>query len=93
MKIVRFIIGNKVGYGILDGESIQGIEGKPFRSIKPTGQYYKLSKVKLLSPCLPSKIVALGLNYRAQCRRNQNATAQCSSDFSETINGSDWTGG
>jgi len=65
MKIVRFAIDNKVRYGILDGESIQGIEDKPYRYLKPTGSYYQLSEVKLLSPCLPSKIVALGLNYHA----------------------------
>ena len=65
MKIVRFAIDNKVRYGILDGESIQGIEDKPYRYLKPVDSYYQLSEVKLLSPCLPSKIVALGLNYRA----------------------------
>jgi len=65
MKIVRFTIDNKVRYGILNGESIQGIENKPYRYLKPVDHYYQLSKVKLLSPCLPSKIVALGLNYRA----------------------------
>ncbi len=65
MKIVRFTIDNKVRYGILNGKSIQGIEDKPYRHIKPTDQYYQLSEVKLLSPCTPSKIVALGLNYRS----------------------------
>ncbi|MBA7477499.1 putative protein YisK [subsurface metagenome] len=65
MKIVRFAIDKKVRYGILDGESIQGIEDKPYRYLKPSDRYYQLSEVKLLSPCLPSKIVALGLNYRA----------------------------
>ncbi len=64
MKIVRFAIDKKVRYGILDGKSIQGIEDKPYRYLKPTDRYYQLNEVKLLSPCLPSKIVALGLNYR-----------------------------
>ena len=63
MKIVRFAIDKQVKYGILNGESIQAIEDKPFRHIKPAGRYYQLSDVKLLSPCTPSKIVALGLNY------------------------------
>ena len=72
MKIVRFTTDNKTRYGILDVASIQGIEGKPFRSIKPTGQYYRLSEVKLLSPCLPSKIVALGLNYRAHAEESNH---------------------
>ncbi len=65
MKIVRFAVDSKVRYGILSGESIQAIEDKPFRYIKPIDHYYKLGKVKLLSPCTPSKIVALGLNYRS----------------------------
>ena len=62
MKIVRFTTGNKAEYGILSGESIQGIKGEPYR--KPSGHYYQLREVKLLPPCVPSKIVALGLNYR-----------------------------
>ena len=65
MKLVRFTIDNKVRYGILEGESIQAIEDKPFRYIKPCDEYYQLSEVKLLSPCTPSKIVALGLNYHS----------------------------
>ncbi len=65
MKIVRFAAGGKVRYGILSGQSIQAIEGKPFRAIKLAFSHYQLDEVKLLSPCLPSKIVALGLNYRS----------------------------
>jgi len=65
MKIVRFAIDNKVKYGILRGESIQAIEDKPYRYLKTSDQYYQLSEVKILSPCTPSKIVALGLNYHS----------------------------
>ncbi|MBI4284203.1 MAG: fumarylacetoacetate hydrolase family protein [Chloroflexi bacterium] len=65
MKIVRFAAGNKIKYGILNGGSIQAIEGKPFRHLKPADRRYRLSEVKLLSPCVPSKIVALGFNYRS----------------------------
>ncbi len=64
MKIVRFAIGNKVGYGILKDETIQSLEEEPYRQLIPSDHYYQLSGVKLLSPCTPSKIVALGLNYR-----------------------------
>ena len=65
MKIVRFAADGRTKYGILTGESIQTIEGKPFRRIKPSDRRYRLSEVKLLAPCIPSKIVALGLNYRS----------------------------
>ncbi len=68
MKIVRFAVDNKARYGILNGESIQGIEDKPYRHLKPSDHHYQLSKVKLLSPCLPSKIVALGLNYHGHAK-------------------------
>ncbi len=63
MKIVRFAVDNKVRHGILKGESIQAIEDKPFRYLKLIDHYYRLSEVKLLSPCTPSKIVGMGLNY------------------------------
>ena len=68
MKIVRFALDNKVKYGILRDKSIQVIEDKPFRYCKPTDLHYPLSKVKLLSPCTPSKIVALGLNYHSHAK-------------------------
>ena len=68
MKIVRFAIGNKVSYGILESESIQGIEGKPYQQLKPSGQNYQLKEVKLLAPCMPSKIAALGLNYHRHAK-------------------------
>ena len=65
MKIVRFIAGRSTWYGILSGDSIQVIDDSPFRSIRPVGERYRLSDVRLLAPCLPSKIVAVGLNYRS----------------------------
>jgi len=68
MKIVRFAASKKIEYGILDGETIQGIEGKPFRKINPADRTYQLSDVKLLSPCTPSKIIALGLNYHSHAK-------------------------
>jgi len=68
MKIVRFAIDKKVKYGILNDESIQVIEDKPFRYIKVSDHYHQLSEVKLLPPCLPSKIIALGLNYHSHAK-------------------------
>jgi 2-keto-4-pentenoate hydratase/2-oxohepta-3-ene-1,7-dioic acid hydratase in catechol pathway len=64
MKIVRYAAGNKAEYGIWDGDSVQSLAGTPYHGIKTTGRYHKLNDLKLLPPCTPSKIVALGLNYR-----------------------------
>jgi 2-keto-4-pentenoate hydratase/2-oxohepta-3-ene-1,7-dioic acid hydratase in catechol pathway len=68
MKIVRFAAGKKVGYGVLRGDSIQAIEGKPYSRVKVAEDYYRLSEVRLLSPCQPSKVVCLGLNYLSHAR-------------------------
>lgn len=65
MKIVHFRTENETIYGILDGDTIQAVEDIPFDSLKTTERYYPLNEVKLLPPCMPSKIVCLGLNYRS----------------------------
>jgi 2-keto-4-pentenoate hydratase/2-oxohepta-3-ene-1,7-dioic acid hydratase in catechol pathway len=63
MKIVRFTTGGRAEYGTLDEKVIHGIEGTPYRRLKHSSYRYQLSDVKLLPPCTPSKIVAIGLNY------------------------------
>jgi 2-keto-4-pentenoate hydratase/2-oxohepta-3-ene-1,7-dioic acid hydratase in catechol pathway len=68
MKIVRFTTDSKTRYGILEGQKIRTIEGKPFRHIKFTDQSYPRNEVKLLAPCEPSKIIAMGLNYHSHAR-------------------------
>lgn len=65
MKIVRFTHGDRAEYGILYEDGIQSIHGTPFVDIQTTNQLHRLSDIRLLPPCLPSKIVALGVNYRS----------------------------
>jgi 2-keto-4-pentenoate hydratase/2-oxohepta-3-ene-1,7-dioic acid hydratase in catechol pathway len=68
MKIVRYSISNKTEYGILDGEQIQVIDGTPFPEIKKLEQFRELGEVRLLAPCEPTKIVAIGLNYHSHAK-------------------------
>ncbi len=65
MKIVRYTIGRKTAYGILDGDIIHSLTGAPYRHLIRTGHTHSISDIKLLAPCTPSKIVALGVNYRS----------------------------
>lgn len=65
MKIVRYIADKKIRYGILEGNNIRELSGTPFRSMKTGIVRRKLSEARLLAPCVPSKIVALGVNYRS----------------------------
>ena len=55
----------KESYGILTGELIQELQGDLFSAPVKTGKHSALSKVKLLAPCNPSKVLAVGLNYRS----------------------------
>jgi 2-keto-4-pentenoate hydratase/2-oxohepta-3-ene-1,7-dioic acid hydratase in catechol pathway len=70
LKIVRFVAQGRVKYGVLKAKSIRGLRGSPFTyhgssgvGFKFDGSSHKLNEVRLLAPCVPSKIVALGLNY------------------------------
>jgi 2-keto-4-pentenoate hydratase/2-oxohepta-3-ene-1,7-dioic acid hydratase in catechol pathway len=65
MRIVRFEQEGRSGYGILEGEKISVLWGTPYDGLgNTTGEIMSLPEVTLLAPCEPSKIVALGLNYR-----------------------------
>jgi len=72
MRIVRFIAWGRARYGRLDKDIISGFRGSPFSNFEHLGSpstldgsTYKLDEVRLLAPCLPSKIICLGLNYRS----------------------------
>ena len=65
MRIVRFEFQGRSGYGILEGEKISVLWGTPYDGLENTsGEGMSLPEVTLLAPCEPTKIVALGLNYR-----------------------------
>jgi len=65
LKLARFLKNGLIKYGIVEGEDIIEIEGNIFGSFKKTSIISKLKDVKLLAPCEPSKVVAIGLNYKA----------------------------
>jgi len=64
MKLVRFKVENEIKYGILEDNKIKEIEGDIFKDYQAVNIIYQLSEVELLSPCEPSKIVCVGLNYK-----------------------------
>ncbi len=76
MRIARFKTETKTGYGIFEGSVIKEIEdaatghlsgGLPCdpHHLTCTGKQYQPEEVTLLAPCRPSKVVAVGLNYRS----------------------------
>ncbi len=68
MKFVRFSYGGPIAYGILEGDMVRLIDGTPFNPFTSTEKVYSLKEVRLLEPVIPSKIVAVGLNYTDHAR-------------------------
>ena len=73
MKIVRFLVNKKIGYGVQERQSIRVTQISPFHGLHYSGVDLRLSDVKLLAPCVPSKIVCLGLNYLNHAKESNAA--------------------
>jgi 2-keto-4-pentenoate hydratase/2-oxohepta-3-ene-1,7-dioic acid hydratase in catechol pathway len=64
MRLVRFQDEGRAAYGILEGDEVAELEGDIFGPLNTRPARRPLSRVRLLAPCSPGKIVAVGLNYR-----------------------------
>lgn len=64
MRIVRFELDRTAGFGVLRGDTIEQLEGSPENGFKKSGKNIPLEESSLLAPVFPTKVVAVGLNYR-----------------------------
>jgi len=64
MKIARYQEGTTIKWGVVEGDLIQEMDEDPSGHFHLSSRAEKVEEMKLLSPCLPSKIVAVGVNYR-----------------------------
>jgi 2-keto-4-pentenoate hydratase/2-oxohepta-3-ene-1,7-dioic acid hydratase in catechol pathway len=64
MRLVRFLAQGRPAYGILRGDEIVELDGEGYSRLASRRAVHRASSVELLAPCLPTKIVAVGLNYR-----------------------------
>lgn len=64
-KIVRYQARDVIGFGHLEGDRIRPMEGC-LEALRPSMQDpLRLRDVRLLSPTVPTKIIAIGPNFRA----------------------------
>jgi 2-keto-4-pentenoate hydratase/2-oxohepta-3-ene-1,7-dioic acid hydratase in catechol pathway len=70
MRIARFSVDDEVKFGLVEGEGEQPeslevaeILGHPFGPVQVTQRRWPLSRVRLLAPVLPSKVIGIGRNY------------------------------
>ncbi|MFQ5721600.1 MAG: fumarylacetoacetate hydrolase family protein, partial [Candidatus Aminicenantales bacterium] len=64
MKIFHFKHKDKILYGVLKEDVLYPIRGSIFRKFKLEEEGIALGEVTLLPPVSPSKIIAVGANYR-----------------------------
>ncbi len=63
MKIVRIKSGDDITYGVADAEGVLVYNGSPFVAWEPTEVVVPWPSVTLLSPVIPTKVMAVGRNY------------------------------
>ncbi len=62
-RYARFEHNGAVGYGVVDGETVRVLDGDFLKPHTETGETLALADVTLLPPTVPSKVLAVGLNY------------------------------
>lgn len=63
MHLIRYEKNGQVGYGYLEGEMVGEISGDIFGEFVRRGLAAPLAEVRLLTPCQPSKIIAVADNF------------------------------
>jgi 2-keto-4-pentenoate hydratase/2-oxohepta-3-ene-1,7-dioic acid hydratase in catechol pathway len=83
VRIARYTHEGEVTFGVVDAEAetVAALAGHPFGELQPTGAVLPLSDVRLLSPMLPSKIVAVGRNYAAHAAELGNEVPEAPLTF------------
>jgi 2-keto-4-pentenoate hydratase/2-oxohepta-3-ene-1,7-dioic acid hydratase in catechol pathway len=63
-RIVRYRLGDTVGYGLMDGDDrIKAIAGSPFDGLEATGETLSVKDATILAPVEAPRIFGVGLNY------------------------------
>ena len=68
MRLVRFQAQGRSAYGILNNDEVGELDGEGYDSLTSLRAMHRTDAVNFLSPCVPTKIVAVGLNYRDHAR-------------------------
>jgi hypothetical protein len=74
-SFVRYHHAGRRSYGQLDGETVRELKGRLFDNPTPTGTMVKLADVRLLAPVEPSKVIAVGRNYKSHLGERPPLTA------------------
>ena len=65
MKFARYEAHGETAYGLVEKDTVRQLSAAPFEDYRVTDHAHVLSEVRLLSPVVPGKVIAIGLNYRS----------------------------
>ncbi len=71
MKIVRYLSRGKAAYGLLEGGTVFAMDGDLYGDKRRGHAAGAVGDVRLLVPVTPSKIIGIGLNYRAHATESK----------------------
>jgi len=65
VRLCRLEVGGTPRWGVIEDELVTPLAAPPWEEVRKVAGAMPLASAKLLPPCEPTKIVAVGLNYRA----------------------------
>ncbi len=68
VRLVRFLVKGRAAWGVLKDDSVAELGGEGFPDLAAVTAHHPAAGIALLAPCRPSKVVAVGLNYRDHAR-------------------------
>ncbi|MFQ5498050.1 MAG: fumarylacetoacetate hydrolase family protein [Candidatus Zixiibacteriota bacterium] len=74
-RFIRFMSSadTRPSYGLLEEDTVTQLSGPPWEASERTSDKFPVGRVRLQAPVEPSKIVCVGLNYRAHVDASQSA--------------------
>jgi len=64
MRLGRILVEGRPEYCLIEDGRVRVVEGDLFGSLQASDRVLEMENVQLISPVTPSKIIAVGLNYR-----------------------------
>lgn len=65
---LRFQVGDRISYGLLENDRVRQLSGNVFGAWTKTDNTFALKEVKILTPAVPTQVLALAGNYKSHLK-------------------------
>lgn len=87
IQYVKVESNQGIHWGILEGQTVFELDDSPWNQPEETGTRYSLSAVTLHPPVTPTKVLAVGLNYRSHSGNAGASQPELFAKFPSSIQG------